>query len=303
MHAARPIVITEESPDYWAERGRRLGLAPNIGFCCQPFRGKPTPVEWDALVDQIRDLVNDTNLNLLVIDPLATFLPGHNENSASGMLAALLPLQTLTRLGVAVLLLHHPRKLDSAIGHSARGSGALSGYADILLELRLYPHAGESDRRRRLCGLSRFSETPRQVVIELNAEATDYTCLGDVADEAFRANWEVVRTVLLAVKGGRLTRKEILAQWPAVEAQPNEATVWRWLERAVAEGTVRREGTGRCNSPFRYWLADAAAYGELALLYAEPAINIGDSLEDLANPILPPSLRKEVAEMKKRRKS
>jgi hypothetical protein len=33
-------------------------------------------------------------------------------------------------------------------------------------------------------------------------------------------------------------------------------TVWRWLDRAVAQGLLRREGTGRKNDPFRFWLPD-----------------------------------------------
>jgi hypothetical protein len=31
-------------------------------------------------------------------------------------------------------------------------------------------------------------------------------------------------------------------------------TLWRWLERAVAEGTVLRDGNGQSNQPYRYWL-------------------------------------------------
>jgi hypothetical protein len=59
--------------------------------------------------------------------------------------------------------------------------------------------------------LSRFRETPRQAVIELNAEGTDYRWLGDVAEEAYRGSWEVLRTVLLGASG-RLTQAEIMAE-------------------------------------------------------------------------------------------
>src|SRR5260370_30342678 len=30
--------------------------------------------------------------------------------------------------------------------------------------------------------------------------------------------------------------------------------LWRWLSRAVAQGVVRHEGSGRPHDPFRYWL-------------------------------------------------
>src|SRR5262245_15163221 len=302
VRPARPAVITEESPDYWAERGQRLDLAPDIALLSQPFRARPTPAEWHALLERVGGLVREDNVNVLVIDPLATFFPGYSENSAVEMMAALLPLQTLTRLGVAVLLLHHPRKVDSAVGHSPRGSGALTGHADILLELRRYPHADDDDRRRRLHGLSRFSETPRQVVIELNAERTDYAFLGDVADEEFQSNWEVVRTVLL-MAAEPMTRKDILARWPPVELQPSEATLWRWLERAVTAGTCFRTGTGRCNSPFRYWLPEAQALWEqVSPHYMDPFIinEFNELPGERASPVIPPSLRKQAETAKKK---
>jgi hypothetical protein len=45
-----------------------------------------------------------------------------------------------------------------------------------------------------------------------------------------------------------------LDKWPADYKKPDAATVWRWLERAVSDRRVRRDGTGRSHSPFRYWL-------------------------------------------------
>src|SRR5438876_140384 len=70
VSAARPAVVSEESPDYWAERGQRLNLAPDIGLLCQPFAAKPTLAEWHALMDQVGVLNQKKGINLLVIDPL-----------------------------------------------------------------------------------------------------------------------------------------------------------------------------------------------------------------------------------------
>src|SRR5262245_5705645 len=50
---ARVAVVTEESPDSWVERGRRLGLGPDLWLLCQPFRRKPTPAQWQALLDEL----------------------------------------------------------------------------------------------------------------------------------------------------------------------------------------------------------------------------------------------------------
>jgi hypothetical protein len=46
----------------------------------------------------------------------------------------------------AASTLHHPGKGEPPIGQLARRSGALSTYADILLEMRFYPKAPENYR-------------------------------------------------------------------------------------------------------------------------------------------------------------
>jgi hypothetical protein len=52
----------------------------------------------------------------------------------------------------------------------------------------------------------------------------------------------------------KLCRRDILNEWPADQPKPDDGTLWRWLDQALAAGTVRREGTGRKNDPYRYWL-------------------------------------------------
>ena len=98
------------------------------------------------------------------------------------MLAALAPLQRLTKAGLAVLVLHHPRKAESAPGRAARGSGALTGFADVLIETGLGGPPDSDDRRRKLAAFSRHAETTRRLAIERTADGTDYVALGDFAD-------------------------------------------------------------------------------------------------------------------------
>jgi hypothetical protein len=50
----------------------------------------------------------------------------------------------------------------------------------------------------------------------------------------------------------KLTRQELLEQWPPHYPQPAEATLWRLLDRAVKEGWLRQEGSGKKAKPFRY---------------------------------------------------
>jgi hypothetical protein len=158
----------------------------------------------------------------------------------------------LTSWGMAVLLLHHPAKGDNLIGQAARGSGALLGHVDISIEMR-HPGGDPFTRRRRFLALSRHAETPRQLLLELNPEGSDYVPVPDEPDTADQAGWQACRTVLEGASQ-KLTRQDILALWPVDLARPDPATLWKWLNRAVKCNQVARDGSGTRNDPYRYWL-------------------------------------------------
>jgi hypothetical protein len=278
--AGKAVVVSEEGPDQWEPRARKLDLTSQVCWLCRPFAGKPGPDEWLALLDRLAELGRRHGLGLAVIDPLAAFLPGRNENNAATMLEALTPLHRLTRQGMAVLLVHHPRKKDGAAGLAARGSGALPAFVDTQLELDWSGRGATADRRRRLRGLSRYDATPRELVVELTADGTDYVARGDFAAEEFGSGWDRLRMVLEDAHQ-KLTRRHVLAEWPPDFAKPHPATLWEWLEEAVTRGLACRDGTGRKGSPFRYWLA-----GQEARWRGDPL-----HLPDL--PELPPVTREE----------
>jgi hypothetical protein len=219
-------------------------------------------------------------VDLFVIDPLAAFLPGYDENSAAALLDAVAPLSRLTSLGAAVLLLHHPRKYTRSEGQLARGSGALLGFVDVLLEMGWLRAPSGEDRRRRLRAWSRYDETPRQLVIELDEAGTGYRALGS---EEKTEQAEGYRALLRALEGagGRLTRQEVRERWPADEPLPSGVTVWRWLEQAVMRGQVVRTGGGRKNNPFRYALPGRSLPDEGPLL-TPLAEELGMSEQELA---------------------
>ncbi len=260
VQPGRAIVISEESATLWAGRCAKL----NIGD------------DWQALIDHMLALRQVAGLELVVIDPLAAFLPCRNTSEAAVILAALLPIQQLTAVGVSVLLLHHPRKQASPAGQWARGSGALTGFADILLEMHYVSTADADDRRRKLLAYSRHEATPRRLVIELDAAGAEWLALGDVPEEEYNRGWKVLRSVLADAED-RLLRPEILAAWPAHEPAPCAMTLYRWLETAVAAGDVLRQGTGRTNDPFRYWLKGQEAKWQAA----DPFWELNERTEDV----------------------
>lgn len=257
VRPGRAAVVSEESPAHWSLRSQRFQFTDQVCFLCRPFTGKPSLDGWHALLDRLLALHRQFGLALVVIDPLASFLPAGSENQADAMLRALLPLQRLTKEGLAVWVLHHPRKKAGAGGMAARGSGALSGYVDILLEMHWVEQAAEKDRRRRLLAWSRYDETPRRLVLELNAEGTAYRCLEDedAADAEDAPRWVGSPLwLVLANANTKLTRKGILARWPSDHPRPAPVPLWRLLSAAVERGELKRDGSGTRADPFCYWL-------------------------------------------------
>lgn len=253
VRAGHVAVVSEEGEEHWAARDARLHFGPHVQLLCRPFRGRPTPDGWAALTASLADLRAAGRLDLAVVDPFATFLPGRSENEAGTVLDFLHPLQRLTAAGASVLVLHHPKKGAPAAGQMARGSGALMGAADVLMEMDVLPNGPDGDRRRRLWGFSRHPETPRQLVVELTEDGTDYLALGDFTAPEQADGWPVLLGVLEDASK-ELTRREILDRWPEDFPAPPDVTLWRWLEKAVSTGKVLRKGSGRAKDPFKYWL-------------------------------------------------
>ena len=168
-----------------------------------------------------------------------------------------LPLQRLTAQGLGVLLLHHPRKGAVVMGQAARGSGALSGYADIIIEMQRVARRNSKDRRRRLLAYSRHEVTPPSRLIELTEDGKDYRSLGDSAALDFEHGWPMLKSVLTQA-AGPLTRVEIHRDWPEKCLRPAKLTLWRWLARAEKEGFVESTGIGSRKEPYCYQLPGMA---------------------------------------------
>jgi len=250
---SKALVISEESPADWLPRFQRLGIREHVHLLCRPFPTKPSREQWLTLIEAAAALHERQASELVVIDSLAHFLPGHSENSAGGLLECLTPLQQLATAGMSLLLVHHPRKGKTLAGQAARGSGALAGFVDILIEMGYHGDPDDLDRRRRLVAFSRHEQTPRHLLIELAADGRDYVVRQGGVDAALGESWQATVDVL-TVAHRKLTRQEILDGWPPDYPKPDATTLWRWLRRALAKGVVRQEGTGRPGDPVRYWL-------------------------------------------------
>ena len=110
------------------------------------------------------------------------------------------------------------------------------------------PRGDSLTRRRRLFAYSRHSVTPRLLTMELDETGIVYALVPESVEEQFEASFEPIR-LILGEAPQKLTRLDILGEWPAGFDQPSASTVWRWLDTAVSQNLVKCEGSGRKNDP------------------------------------------------------
>lgn len=154
---------------------------------------------------------------------------------------------------LAKLVARHDRKSGGEVGESGRGSSAISGDVDVILQLRR-PEGHQPHTRRVIESLSRYSETPEKVVIDLTEAG--YVLLGDSEAVAVADAIRIVSAHL----GGEFEQKE---SWTVDElvtdCDLNRAAVQRALRELERRGDVHRHGLGRRGSPYTYSVQESVS--------------------------------------------
>jgi hypothetical protein len=245
-----PVVyVSEEGAATLAHKvgGERLRIATRETAWPRP--------PWPALIDAARAEADRVGAVLVVIDTFAfwAMLKADAEKDAGAAQEAMGPLVQLARDGFAVLLVAHARKsnsVEAGEGDAVRGSSAITGAADVVLELE---RVKDLPRQRRLLALSRYPQTPGVLVYErgdgwsLVGEGTDR---GDARDIANRG-------LLL----GALSYDEAHTRNELEDATGVKSREWhKTLDQLIAERLVTRSGEGKKGDPYRYQkLREAAA--------------------------------------------
>jgi hypothetical protein len=250
--AGNVLVVSEEAAALWASRRDKLGIGDHALFYLRPFRGRPDARTWLTFLRHLGELVQQRSLSLVCFDTLPALWPCEDENDAAKVLAALAPLHLLTEAGAAVLLSHHPRKGDGSEGQASRGSGALPGFVDVILEMRRAQPSERDCRQRKLTAYSRFDDTPGELVIELAEDGSGYRSLGTPAAVDRQARWQTIRDRLPGEGPGQ-TAAEVLAAWQPEASKPGKRTLEQDLRQGAEAGCWSMGGGGKKGDPFRFW--------------------------------------------------
>lgn len=167
VKASKILYVSEEGVQHWVKRRDQLGIGNYAALYSQPFDVRPDTPQWIQFVGQLRLDVEKYGFDLVVIDTLAKLWPVREENNAVDVDSALMPLGQITKAGAGVLLIHHMRKSGGSEYTGSRGSGALSAFPDIVVELTRFDAMNQKCTKRVLKAKGRYDETPDELSIEL----------------------------------------------------------------------------------------------------------------------------------------
>ena len=213
--ATRAVLLTEERHTTLREKRDHFELTDGVDVL---MRHEATGVPWAELVAEVgaycshaRDRAAHSR-HLGQVDGLG----GEQENVAGAVNEAMAPLLDVA-VERAVLVSTHQRKAGGKHGEAVRGSNALAGAVDVLVELERMKGADEDARV--LYAVSRYVETPAEMGLRFTEDGYERGETSEIRTADSR------RRVLAALeKLGGGTAKEIGA-----EADVSESTARRRL--------------------------------------------------------------------------
>lgn len=251
----RVLYVTEESESRWASRRDAVGIEDHVEFLVRPFAYKPDVRRWEEFLTHVGSLAVPRRYDVVVFDTLANLWPLRDENDAAAVQACLMPMHRMIEDKAALTLVHHTRKSDGAEATASRGSGALTGFVDTIVEFRRYLPADRKDCRRVLSGYGRHDETPQELVIELTEGG--YVSRGDREEVGLSDLTRAIRAVIPRTPPG-LTASQMLDGWPEeVGPKPGERTLSNALHGGAKAGHWVQAGLGKKGSPFLYFMPPA----------------------------------------------
>jgi len=243
-----PIVfLTEQGRTAFKEALKRAGLHERDDLRVLFFKdviGKP----WEEVVAAAILECQRVGAKLLVVDTLPQFagIPGDGENSSGEALKAVRPLQEAAMShDLAVVFTRHERKSGGEVGEAGRGSSAFAGASDVILALRR-PDAKSRPNARVIRSLSRFEETPDELVIELTEGG--YRVLGNEKSLILHETRRRLVEALPRTEQGAMEMDDIVKLIDTPRTTIQEA-----LKASLDEGEIKRTGGGKKRDPYRFF--------------------------------------------------
>lgn len=268
------VYYTEQTEATYREALARAGLLGRGAEMRLVFRGDVADRSWSEIIAGITEDMKRDGYGLLVVDTLGKLASIREENDAGEGARAMTPLQDAAHNGLAVIICRHDRKSGGDVGESGRGSSAISGDVDVILQLRR-PEGNQPSSRRVIETLSRYSETPEKVVIELTEEG--YVLLGD--EEAVTLN-DAIRKVSAHLHEVFEQNESATLDELVSELDMTRAAIQRALKELRHRGEVQDftddGGKPRKGHPLRYSLKEETDSAHTNGLYGQKEFGVAE---------------------------
>lgn len=242
-----PALIVSEEPDHlWSARRDELDLGSSVHLILRPFGATPGTPEWEEFAWHIAERVESNGYSLVVFDTLPDLWPVYDENNAPEVQRSLKPLHQITSAGAALLLVHHARKGGGTEAQSVRGSGALPGWVDMIIEFGRRHPDNPTDCSRLLRTYGRLPDIQPETVVELQDGV--YRVTGDRAHATREDVQRRVEEVLREASGQDLDTAAIVAKCAGLSKRNVEVA----LKDGAQSGRWERLGGGKKGDPYTY---------------------------------------------------
>jgi DnaB-like helicase N terminal domain/AAA domain len=251
------LYLTEQPAVSFRQAMARANLLTKDDFLILTYtdtRGVTWPDVASAAVKECKRVGG----SLIVVDTLSQFagLTGDRENNSGDALEAMAPLQLAAAEGIGVVVIRHERKSGGDVGDSGRGSSAFAGVVDIVLSLR--KQDGNSPKTRRLLqSLSRFSETPTDLLVELRDG--EFVALGDPGETALKDAKSSIFSISPKTEIEAASLADLVSNVGIARR-----TAQRAIDELVREELLTRIGKGKKGDPFRYFKPEFVSAQPLA---------------------------------------
>ena len=192
-------------------------------------------------VETLTKLIAEHKPSLVIIDTLIRFCQVQDLNDYVGVTRAMEPLAELARSsGCSILVSHHGKKGETENnGDSALGSTALFGMVDTLIRIRV-----DGQNRRIISTEQRYGDSLESSMLSMDRATKRVRIEGSLHQDRM--------AVLRAEIFDLFTGAPI--PLPMIRAVVKDNKVPQLLNEMVAEGILKRTGSGKKNSPFEFEL-------------------------------------------------
>lgn len=213
------------------------------------FLGSVNPdIPWATVVKDVLAHALEINAGVVIFDTLTRWarIPPDKENDPGTAAQAMIPLEVLRGVNIAVVAVFHDRKSGGEVGDSQRGSSAYGGAADIIVQLG-NPFTNGHANRRQIKMVGRFDD-PFDWLIDWDGEQYVFSGDGETL-EAERSTAKAQIALVLQDSGNRFTQTQ-LGEMVGIDSA--NGTLKRALDELVKAGQVRKSGDGKKGSPYLY---------------------------------------------------